>query len=187
VPRRNQSSPTKAAKPLDRATIEERALAYLNRFDASAARLRRVLEQFVRRRAKELDVDATPFIAMVQETIARYERSGLLDDRRFSESIARSLVERGASRQAIKAKLHGRGVPASVIDEVIGELARAGGSELDAAKALVRKRKLGAMRPVEDRKAHFRKDLGILARAGFGFDTARAALNVGNIGEDEDF
>jgi regulatory protein len=174
-------------KSLDRQAIEEKALAYLDRFDASAARLRRVLDQFVRQRAQELRLDAGPFLTIVGETLERYRQSGLVDDRRFGATMARSLAERGASRQAIKTKLIGRGVAADVIDEVVQALNQNGGSELDAARALVKKRKLGNYRPASERRENFRRDLGVLARAGFAFDTAKTALGVEGAEDDEGF
>lgn len=172
-------------KPLDRQAIEGKALSYLDRFDASASRLRRVLEQFVRQRAKELGVEAGPHLTIVGETLERYQRSGLVDDRRFAATMARNLAQRGASRQSIKAKLYERGVEADVIDEVVQGLNQDGGSELDAARSLVRKRKLGAYRPASERRKNLRRDLGVLARAGFAFDTAKAALGVEGADDDE--
>ena len=52
----------------------------------------------------------------------------------------------------------------------------------------MRKRKLGHFRPAEERRESFRRDLGVLARAGFAFDTAKAALGVEGADEgDETF
>jgi regulatory protein len=180
-----QSIQAASSKLLDRQSIEEKALGYLNRFDASASRLRRLLEQFVRKRADELGTDAEPYLTIVSETIDRYRASGLVDDRRYGATMARNLAERGASRQAIKSKLFGRGVESNVIEAVVGELAASGASELDAARALVRKRHLGNYRPEGERRANHRRDLGVLARAGFSFDIARQALGLE--GADEDF
>jgi regulatory protein len=181
-----KSTQADLAKPLDRQTIEDKALSYLNRFDASAARLRRVLTEFVCRRAEELGIDAGPWLTIVRETLERYQTSGLVDDRRYGATMAQTLVERGASRQAIKSKLFARGVAGDVIDKVVGELASSGASELDAARALVRKRKLGNYRPPSERRANFRRDLGVLARAGFAFDTAKQALGVEGADEGEE-
>jgi regulatory protein len=173
-------------QPLDRQVIEEKALSYLDRFDASASRLRRVLEKFVRQRARELNIDAGPFLALVCETLERYQRSGLVDDRRFGAAMARTLAERGASRQAIKTKLFGRGVSADVIDEVVKELGSDVGTELDSARALVKKRRLGKYRPPNEQRENYRRDLGILARAGFAFDTAKAALSLEGTDESDE-
>lgn len=175
-----------APKPLDRQAIEDKALSYLDRFDASASRLRRVLDQFVRRRARELGVDASSFATIIDETLNRYQASGVVDDRRYATSMARTLAERGASRQAIRTKLLGRGVQAEVIQAMFDELGQQVGTELDAARTLVRKRRLGHCRPEAERRPNFRRDLGVLARAGFGLDVAKAALNLEGITDDDD-
>jgi len=184
---RRANGPSKKLAPevLDRHSIEAKALGYLDRFDASANRLRRILTEFVKRRAQALDVDPTPFMMLVGEMLERYQQNGLLDDRRYGTAMARNLVERGVSRQAIRAKLYARGIPAGVIDEVVKDLSSSNGGEVDAARALVKKRKLGNYRAEAERKEHYRKDLGILARAGFDFDTAKRALAVEGADGDE--
>lgn len=171
-------------KALDRETIEQKALSYLDRFDASAARLRRVLEQFVRRRAKELCVDVAPYLSIVDETLTRYQASGLVDDRRYGAAMARTLAARGTSRQAIRNKLLGRGMQGDVIDAVVAGLGDEVGTDLEAARALVKKRRMGNYRPPNERKENYRRDLGALARAGFDFDTAKAALSLEGLDEE---
>jgi regulatory protein len=174
-------------KALDRASIEEKALAYLDKFDASQSRLRRVLNDFVQRRATALGADPEPFVAMVTEVVARYEANGLINDRRYGTAMATRLSERGVSSQVIRMKLQGRGLAGELANEVTQALRVQGHSDLDAARALVKKRKLGFRRPESERRSSFRRDLGILARAGFDFDTARQALSVESAEEDEDF
>jgi regulatory protein len=172
---------------LDRQSIEKKALLYLDKFDASASRLHGVLTDFVRRRAQALGLDTKPYLAIVDETLERYQKNGLIDDRRFGAAMARALVARGASRQAIKSKLSSRGIAAEVIDEVVRDLHTEGSSELAAARALVKKRKLGNYRPVNDRRDQMRRDLGVLARAGFDFNTAKTALGVEGMDDEEGF
>ena len=55
-------------------------------------------------------------------------------------------------------------------------LDEAGGSELAAACALVRRRRLGPYRAEGARAEWRQKDLATLARAGFGLDLARRVL-----------
>ena len=171
-------APPRPTMVLNRQSIEAKALAYLDKFDASSARLRRVLVDFVKRRAALLGVDPLPHMQTVEETLERYQQNGLLDDRRFALALARNLTERGASRQAINAKLRVRGIVPEVIDAVFSELGSRDSSELSAARALVKKRKLGNYRNPNERRENYRRDLGILARAGFDFDTAKRALSV---------
>jgi regulatory protein len=172
---------------LNRESIEAKALAYLDKFDATASRLRQVLSDFVKRRAKQLDIDPSAHLLTVNDTVVRYQQSGLINDRRFGVTMARNLVERGASRQAIRTKLYGRGIAADVVDEIIRDLGANEGSELAAARALVRKRKMGNYRAKEERHDSYRRDLGVLARAGFDFDTSKRALSVEGAAEDEGF
>jgi len=123
--------------------------------------------------------------SIVAEMLDRYQKNGLVDDRRYGTTMARGLVERGVSRQAIRAKLYARGITASVIDEVVNELSTNDPSEVSAARALAKKRKLGNYRPESERRENYRRDLGILARAGFDFETAKRALAVDAVTDDE--
>lgn len=181
------TSSNRAPVVLDQQTIEAKALAYLDKFDASAARLQRILTDFVSKRSRELGVDATPHLETVAATLQRYQQTGLVDDRRYSRTMAQSLITRGSSRQAIRAKLYARGIAKEVIDEVLQNLGAQQGSELDAARALVRKRRLGHYRGAAEQRDNYRRDLGILARAGFDFDTARRALSSEGTDAEETF
>lgn len=180
------SQKTKALA-LDRAVIEKKALDYLDKFDVTSARLRTVLTDFVERRAKALDVDAAAYLEVVGELLERYQNNGLIDDRRFAATMARSLVARGVSRQTIRRKLMSRGVVTATIDETIDGLNTEASSELMAARALVRKRKLGLYRTESARRESARKDLGVLARAGFDFETAKTALGLEGAEDEESF
>lgn len=170
--RRRSASPA----PVNRETLERAALRYLERFDSSAQNLRRVLAARARRAACEAG-EVERALSLVDDLIARYQSSGLLDDARYAEALARSLRARGGSRRAIVGKLRVKGVPAAVIDAALERAERdSADAELEAARALVRRRRLGPHRPPEQRAALRSRDLGALARAGFGLDTARRAL-----------
>ena len=181
------TSRNRASVVLDRQTIEAKALAYLDKFDASTARLRRILSDFVTKRSRELGVNATPHLETVEATLQRYQQTGLVDDHRYSVTMSQSLIARGASRQAIRAKLYARGIANEVIEQVLQNLGTQQGSELDAARALVRKRRLGHYRAAAEQRDNYRRDLGILARAGFDFDTARRALSSEGADTEETF
>lgn len=173
-------------KALDRQGIEAKALAYLEKSDASASRLRRVLEDFVKRRALALGVEPEPYLAMISQIVTRYQENGLIDDRRFGTAMATHLSERGISRQVIRMKLQGRGLAGELASEVTQALGTQGHSELEAARTLVKKRRLGNYRPESERRAKFQRDLGVLARAGFDFETAKRALAVEGAKADEE-
>lgn len=167
------------------ATLAAAALAYLNRSDASRARLIRHLSSWAERRGGPgAGLSARP---LIDELIQRYQASGLIDDERLAANAVRGLRARGGSKRAIRVKLAARGIGASTIDEALATEGRADGEpDLVAARAYARKRRIGPYRPEAERAENRRRDLGALARAGFDFDTAARALG-GITGEDEDF
>lgn len=167
-------------RPLTATALENAALHYLERFATSSANLRRVLLRKVARAAAE-EGDAAEGTRLVDALIARYLESGLLDDRIYAAQAASSLARRGASRFAIGGKLAQKGVAAALVKEAVQGLDESGSSELAAACALVRRRRLGPYRPPARRAEWQRKDLATLARAGFGLDVARRVLGVADV------
>lgn len=167
--------------PVDRATLERAALRYLDRFDASVSKLRRVLQTHVRRAARAHQTDEAAAHSIIEDIIARYLASGVLSDRRYAENLTTSLRARGASQRQIGHKLRVRGVGKDDIEAVLaGGDAGSADAELAAARELVRKKKLGPHRKPEERMARRRADLALLARAGFDYELARRVLGPGD-------
>jgi regulatory protein len=186
MPMMEQRGRKSGGRPLDAAAIDDAALSYLNRFDSSVANLRRTLEAKVARALREgVLEDPEPLREAIEATLERLSRSGVLDDRRYASTRALSLRRRGDSARAIRHKLREKGVDGAIIDEVLEESdGDVEDAELQAARALVRRRRLGSMRPEAEREGRRERDLAALARAGFSFDVSRRALEVG-IGDDE--
>ena len=105
----------------------------------------------------------------------------MLDDTRFAKNLTERLQGRGSSRRMVVQKLRARGISRDVADEVVRS---SRDSDLESARAYVRRRRLGPHRPEAERAANRRKDLAALARQGFDHDTASRALGYG---ADEDF
>lgn len=176
-PRARQPARAPTAKSLENA-----ALFYLGRFASSSGNLRRVLMRKVARANRERDAtEAAAGARMVDEIIARYLESGLLDDRAYAAQAAASLARRGASRFSIAGKLAQKGVDPELAAEAIAALDEGGASELAAACALVRRRRLGPYRPPGKRAEWRQKDLASLARAGFGLGLARRVLRAPDV------
>ena len=172
-----------ARRPLTAAALENAAIHYLSRFASSSGNLRRVLMRKVARAARDGEGgQAAAGARMVDALIARYLEKGLLNDRAYAAQAASSLARRGASRFSIAGKLAQKGVDKELATQAIADLDEEGGaSELAAACALVRRRRLGPYR-APGKRAEFRdKDLASLARAGFRLDLARRVLRAQDI------
>jgi regulatory protein len=162
-------------EPLTRQKLEQLALAYLNRFDCTATKLR----QHLTLRARKLGADEQA-VDWINALVERYLGSGVLDDARFARNLASQLNARGKSARAISQKLNQRGVPSDVASELMSARKEAEpGAELEAARNYARKRRLGVYRSAEQRDAYRHKDLASLARQGFSFDVAKRALGPG--------
>lgn len=171
--------PVSCGPPPTETTLHEAALAHLSRYAASRAGLTRVLdrrcERWARTAGSEEAAAALPALRLaVREVVARLVAAGAVDDAAFAASRARSLGRTGRSRRAIAAHLAARGVEGAAARAALPEDAE---GELAAALALARRRRLGPFRNPEA-TADERRELAVLARAGFSRDTARRALDA---------
>ena len=168
---------------VSRAGIEAAALRYLERFDCSVARLRKVLSERVAKAARAGVAEAAAAPAIIEELLERYQSSGLIDDQRFAKNFAARQRDRGMSRRMIEQKLRARGIGAEVLQELLPRNESAA-SELEAARAFARRRRLGPHRKPELRDEYRRKDLMAMARAGFNYDTASRVVGNGSSSDD---
>ena len=165
--------------PMTPERLEQSGLNYLARFAASAAHLRRVLMRRVRLSEAVHATDTGLLAQAITALIERWIAAGLLNDGGYAEAKAASLHRRGLPRNRIRAKLQEKGIAAPVIDSVLGDGAEIG-SDLAAAAAFARRRRLGPYRRSDSRTSFLQKDLGSLARAGFDRRVAEMVLGAEN-------
>lgn len=167
----------------DAAALQEAALEYLARYASTEAGVRRVLERridrWARRAAAEFDgeiiaAQAAAARAVARDVAARLVAVGAVNDTAYAENRARNLLRAGRSRRAAAAHLAAKGVDPATARSVLPEDAQ---SELAAAVVLARKRRIGPFRRgAAPDEAGRRRELGVLARAGFPQSVARQAL-----------
>ncbi len=167
--------PKRIPPPVDGAQLLRLAQDYVGRFWGPAASLRRVLLRHAQRSVRDHGSDAGQLQREMEGIIAMMVEAGAVNDRRFAELRAATLAERGVSQRMVAQRLRQRGIAGEDVDHAIAEL-KGGGGDLAAARNLVQRRKLGHLRPPEERKLSRDKDLAVLLRGGFGFDTAKKAL-----------
>jgi len=177
-PRPGPKKPRKATPK----SLENAAHYHLQRFSWSSENLRRVLGRRVERSAEAHDTDRAEGLAAIDDIIARFERAGLLNDAVYGLARATSLNRRGLSARAINAKLREKGLSADVIEPAIAALAKNHAEpEFAAAAAYARRRRLGPYRPPEARFERRERDLGAMARSGFGYDLSLRVIDAEDI------
>lgn len=167
--------------------LEAMALKYLERHDATAKHLKMVLARKVRAAAFEGYPPAT-LQERIDELVNRYQRSGIVDDSRYAAQAVRRFRARGLSKTAIVHRLTAKGVAAGTIEAALSTVDEPTSKpELEAARRLIKRRRLGPYRGAPATAATRRKDLQTLARAGFSYEIARQALGVEALEDDDGY
>lgn len=171
-----QSRQRRPAKPLDRARLEELALAYVARFSTTQAKL----EQYLKRKLRERgwDGEEEPPVAALA---ARYVALGYIDDAAYAKAKSGSLTRRGYGPRRVREALGAAGVAESVREQ-------AGPGEAEArraALAMARKRRFGpfAREPLDltADPARREKQIAAMLRAGHALDSAREMVNARSV------
>ena len=151
----------------------ERALDMLEARARGVAELRRLL---IRKGEPEADVD---------ETIARLQRAGVLDDANYARQFARSkALGAGHSRRRIQQELTRRGVTREVSDAAIEDVFTDEGVDEDAAIDKVARKKLRMLARL-DEPTRRRRLYAFLARRGYDSDDIARVTRLLFSGNDE--
>ena len=172
-------------RPPDHQALREAALRHLSRYAATASGLTRVLDRRIARwatavadGAEHADTAAAAAEARTAArlVVARLVEAGVVDDAGFAAARVQRLSRAGRSRRAVAAHLSARGVDA---ETTLAALQDGAADEMAAALVHARRRRIGPFRlaAVVDAQAH-RRELAMLARAGFPRDVAERALKM---------
>lgn len=171
-----------AAKPPDQRMLHEAALRHLARYAATAAGLTAVLDRRIARwaaSAEDADPDATAAAAaearrIARLVVARLVEAGAVNDAGFAAVRVQRLARAGRSRRAVAAHLAARGIGA---ETARAALAETGSDELASALVHARRRRIGPFRAAASIEPDGRRrELAMLARAGFPREVAERAL-----------
>ena len=148
-------------KKITQKRLENIALYYLERYEASSGKLRAVLKRRLMKASKEQPIppEASDWI---EQVIFQMQQLGYINDKRFAENTVRRLSGAGKSRSFIRSKLKLAGIEEDEISQALADT-----DELASAQLWVQKKHLSG---------DFKKDLARLARAGFSYEIAREAL-----------
>ena len=167
--------------PLDKARLDELALAYVGRFATSRAKLRGYLLRKLRERGWSGEQPADP--GAVAERLASL---GYVDDRAYAAMKGRALTSRGYGARRVGAALHAAGIADE--DGAEARTAAAAAAEASALR-FAQRRRIGPFAAVAaiDRAARD-KAVGAMLRAGHSLDIARrlVALPPGDVPSGEE-
>lgn len=152
--------------------------AYLERFTAPRAHIRRLLLKRIDKAIGVHGGERSAFEPWLDEVLDTFVRLGVIDDDRYAESRARTLVAGGRSGRNISSRLYAKGVKSDTIAAAMATVAEDGDPNVRACAAYVRRRRMGPFRDPASRVAEREKDLARLGRAGFPYGIARETLDL---------
>ena len=173
--------PIKNKKKSLEVTVEEMtnfALNYVEKFAPSKQQLRTyLLKKYLTSRTPNIKkTDVSNLIDIVLEDL---EKSKFINDKFYSESKAKSLIQRGSSINKIRNYLINKGVGEKYIKNTIEQIKDQNeDQDFFSAIKICKKKRIGPAREENNRPLFMKKDLGILARSGFDFDTSKRVLDI---------
>ena len=173
--------PIKNKKKNLEATVEEMrnfALAYIEKYAPSKQQLKTyLLKKYLKTKIPSVNKsNITDLINLVLEDL---EKTKFINDKFYSNSKAKSLIQRGSSINKIRNYLFSKGVKDKYIKTTLDEIiANNEDQDFFSAFKVCKKKRIGPSRDENNRPLFYKKDIGILARSGFDFDTSKRVMDL---------
>ena len=117
--------------------------------------------------------------SIIDEIILNLEKNKILNDEMYSDSKARMFLRRGYSLNKINQSLRNKGIDSKFIKQSIDKIKE---DEIEpdfvSALKLCKRRRIGPLRPDDNRELFYKKDMGILARGGYSFELSKRVLDL---------
>ena len=173
--------PIRNRKKTLKVTVEEMrnfAFAYVEKYAPSKQQLKTyLLKKYLKTSVPNVrKQDVTNLIDIV---LSDLEKNKFINDKFYSDSKAKSMIQRGSSLNKIRYYLIGKGINNQYIKETVEKI-QDENSDQDffSAIKLCKKKRIGPARTEENRSLFYKKDISILARNGFNFETSKKVMEI---------
>ena len=173
--------PIKNKKKNLEATVEEMrnfAFAYIEKYAPSKQQLKTyLLKKYLK--TKLPNVNKSNISDLISVVLEDLEKTKFINDKFYSNSKAKSLIQRGSSINKIRSYLFSKGIKDKYIKNTLDEI-KANNVDQDffSAIKLCKKKRIGPARNENNRPLFYKKDIGILARSGFDFETSKRVMSL---------
>ena len=173
--------PIRNKKKTLKVTVDEMrdfALAYVEKYAPSKQQLKTyLLKKYLKTsvpNVKKQDVNN-----LIDIVLSDLEKSKFVNDKFYSESKAKSMIQRGSSINKIRNYLIGKGINDKFIKETVSKI-EDNNSDQDffSAIKICKKKGIGPARTEDNRPLFYKKDISLLARNGFDFETSKKVMDI---------
>ena len=158
--------------------LKDLAYSYLEKYSPSKQQLKvYLLKKYLTKiKGSKSKKEVT---SIIDEIILNLEKNRVINDEMYSDSKARMYLRRGYSLNKINQSLRSKGIEDKYIKQSIDKIKQ---NEIEpdfvSALKLCKRRRIGPLRPENNRELFYKKDMGILARGGFSFDLSKRVLDL---------
>ena len=167
-------------KSLD-GTVEEMrnfSYSYIEKYSPSKQQLKiYLLKKYFK--LKSPSVNKSTIKDLIDVVVEELEKSKFINDKFYSNSKAKSLIQKGSSINKIRNYLLNKGIKNNYVSETINQI-KDNNEDQDffSAIKICKKKRIGPARNENNRSLFYKKDLGVLARSGFDFETTKKVLYI---------
>ena len=173
--------PIRNKKKTLQVTVEEMrnfAFVYVEKYAPSKQQLKTyLLKKYLKTsvpNVKKQDVNN-----LIDIVLSDLEKNRFINDKFYSQSKAKSMIKRGSSINKIRNYLIGKGISEEFIKETVNKI-KDENSDQDffSAIKICKKKRIGPARVEDNRSLFYRKDISLLARNGFNFETSKKVMDL---------
>ena len=107
------------------------------------------------------------------------EKNKFINDKFYSESKAKSMIQRGNSINKIRNYLIGKGIHDEFIKDTVNKIQdQNSDQDFFSAIKVCKKKRIGPARTEDNRPLFYKKDISLLARNGFDFETSKKVMEL---------
>ena len=173
--------PNKNKKKSLEDTVEEMrnlSYSYIEKFSPSKQQLKTyLLKKYLKIKAP--NVNKNNVKDLIEVVLSDLEQNKFLNDKFYSNSKAKSLIQRGSSINKIRYYLLNKGIKDKYIKETIEKI-KENNEDQDffSAIKICKKKRIGPARIDDNRPLFYKKDISLLARNGFDFETSKKVMEL---------
>ena len=162
-------------------TVEEMrnfAFTYVEKYAPSKQQLKTyLLKKYLK--ASVPNVKRQDIANLIDIVLSDLEKNRFINDKFYSESKAKSMIKRGSSINKIRSYLIGKGINDKFITDTVNNI-RDQNSDQDffSAIKICKKKRIGPARTEDNRPLFYKKDISLLARNGFDFETSKKVMDI---------
>ena len=162
-------------------TVEEMrnfAFTYIEKYAPSKQQLKTyLLKKYLRTSVP--NVKKNDVVSLIDFVLSDLQKNRFIDDKFYSDSKAKNMIQRGNSINKIRSYLINKGISDQHVKETVKKIINENSDQdFFSAIKLCKKKKIGPARIEDNRSLFYKKDISLLARNGFTYEISKKVMDI---------